>query len=485
MSIALRANFNTAPTTLHHPWRTCVGSGHATLALRADWQAQMRIAHAELGFEYVRFHGLFDDDMGTLVCQQEKLLYSFFNADQIMDFLVSIGMRPIVELSFMPIALSSGDDTVFHYQGNITPPRDMKQWQDLVGKLTAHWVDRYGIDEVAQWYFEVWNEPNLPAFWTGTQEQYLALYATTARAVKDVDARLRVGGPATAANAWIPEFQAYCAAHDVPVDFISTHLYPTDALGEIDADTTTQLEKAPFDTMRTHALTAREQAAGKPLLYTEWNITSNPRDPLHDGAAGAALATRIVMSVDDIVDAYSYWTFSDIFEENYFPSVPFHGGFGLINLHGIRKPTFHAFAMVAALGKEHVVIEQDHPTVKVWVGGVEAGASHVLAINQAMPRHAIGDENVTLRLTAPIGKQAGAVSITRIDDAHANPVALWQSWGAPDYLSADQVAALHVASTPVAEALDFTADGTLLVLNVPLAAQSVNLVRIAWVDHAA
>ena len=480
MPYELRCNLNDPVQALRHPWRFCVGSGHATLALRADWQAHMRVARAELGFDYVRFHGLLDDDMGTVVCQDNQLLYSFFNADQVFDFLVSIGMRPIVELSFMPIALAAGDDTVFHYEGNITPPRDMAQWEELMRRLAAHWVDRYGIDEVAQWYFEVWNEPNLPAFWTGTQEQYFALYDTTARAIKGVDARLRVGGPATAANAWIPEFQQYCRAHDVPVDFISTHLYPTDALGEIGADTTTQLEKAPKDTMRTHALTARDQADGKPLFYTEWNITSNPRDPLHDGAAGAALATRIVMSVDDVVDAYSYWTFTDIFEENYFPSVPFHGGFGLLNLHGIRKPTFHAFAMVAQLGAAHVAIAQDHPTVMVWAGAVRDGASHVLAINQAMPRHAIAAEPLALRLTAPAGMRVKAVTIARIDDTHANPVALWESWDKPDYLAAGQVAALHAASAPLPESLPFTVDGDLLVLEATLAAQSANLVRIEW-----
>jgi xylan 1,4-beta-xylosidase len=483
MSIALRCNLNNPARTLLHPWRHCVGSGHAALALRADWQAQLRMAHDELGFSHVRFHGLLDDDMGTVVCQNDELLYSFFNADQIVDFLVSIGMRPIVELSFMPLALASGDDTVFHYKGNITPPRDMAQWQELMRKLAAHWVARYGIEEVAQWYFEVWNEPNLPAFWTGTQEQYFALYATTVKAIKGVDARLRVGGPATANNAWIPDFQQYCSAHDVPVDFISTHLYPTDAFGEIDADTITQLEHAPLDTMRTHALTARDQAAGKPLLYTEWNITSNPRDPLHDSAAGAALAVRIVMSVDDVVDAYSYWTFSDIFEENYFPSVPFHGGFGLINLHGIRKPTFHAFAMVAKLGAGHVVIEQDHPNVVVWAGALDAasGASHVLAINQAMPRHAIDTKTLALRVDAPAGMRAQAVTIERIDAEHANPVALWQSWGAPDYLSSAQVDTLHEASTLVSEDLPFTLDDAMIVLTATLAPQSVNLLRIDWI----
>lgn len=482
MPLELSCDLRVAPQTLHHPWRRCVGSGHATLALRADWQAQLRTASAELGFEYVRFHGLLDDDMGTLICQSNQFVYSFFNADQIFDFLVSIGMRPIVELSFMPSTLSSGGDIVFHYKGNVTPPRDPAQWGELMRRLAAHWVERYGIEEVSQWYFEVWNEPNLQAFWTGTQQQYFELYATTVKAIKGVDARLRVGGPATAGNAWIPEFQQYCAAHDLPADFISTHYYPTDAFGEIGADTITQLEHAPLDVMHRHALIAKEQAAGKPLLYTEWNITSNPRDPLHDSAAAAALAVRIVMGVDDVVDAYSYWTFSDIFEENYFPSVPFHGGFGLMNLHGIRKPIFHAFAMVAKLGAGHFPIAQAHPTLMVWAGVPDQhNSSHVLAINQAMPRHDIAEEILSLRLDPPAGMRAAAVGIARIDELHGNPVALWRSWGEPDYLSAQQVAALQQAAAPIAETIAFGMDGDCLTISTPLAPQSANLIRIDWI----
>lgn len=479
-TLELSCDLNGETQALHHPWRQCVGSGHATLALRADWQAQLRMASAELGFRYVRFHGLLDDDMGTLICQSDALLYSFFNIDQIVDFLVSIGMRPIIELSFMPSTLSSGGDIVFHYKGNITPPRDPAQWGELVRRLAAHWVERYGIDEVAQWYFEVWNEPNLPAFWTGSQQQYFELYATSVKALKGVDQRLRVGGPVSAGNAWIPEFQQYCSDHQLPADFISTHYYPTDAFGEIGADTTTQLEHAPLDVMRQHALTARTQAAGKPLLYTEWNITSNPRDPLHDSAAAAALAVRIVMGVDDVVEAYSYWTFSDIFEENYFPSAPFHGGFGLINLHGIRKPIFHGFAMVAKLGAAHLPVPQQHPTVKLWVGSVVDGCSHVLAINQAMPRHAIDAVPLLLRLTAPAGQRPHALTIARVDEQHANPAALWRSWGAPDYLRPEQLAALHRAAAPLAQAIDFSVEGDCLRLHTTLAPQSVNLLRIEW-----
>jgi xylan 1,4-beta-xylosidase len=157
------------PIPFEHFWEHTVGSGHAPLALRADWQAQMRKCHEELGFRHVRFHDLLSDSMSTLVCQEEKLIYSFFNADQIMEFLISIGMKPFVELSFMPETLASGLETVFHYKANITPPKDYKQWETLIHKLVLHWVERYGLAEVSQWYFETWNEPNLKAFWTGTQ----------------------------------------------------------------------------------------------------------------------------------------------------------------------------------------------------------------------------------------------------------------------------------------------------------------------------
>jgi xylan 1,4-beta-xylosidase len=188
---------------LPHVWSHTVGSGHATLALRADWQAQLRRCRAELGVRHVRFHGLLSDDVGTLVDHAGELIYSFFNADQIMDFLVSIGMRPFVELSLMPQALASGSETVFHYRGNVTPPKDPAAWGELIERLARHWVERYGAEEVREWFFEVWNEPNLEEFWTGTQAQYFELYRHTAEALKRVDPQLRVGGPATAKNEWI------------------------------------------------------------------------------------------------------------------------------------------------------------------------------------------------------------------------------------------------------------------------------------------
>jgi xylan 1,4-beta-xylosidase len=211
-------------TPLPHCWEHTVGSCHAPLALRSDWQAHLRVCHDELGFRYVRFHGLLSDDVGTLVRTREGLLDSFLNADRIFDFLLSIGMT-FRRAGFLPEALASGPTTVFKYRGNVTPPLRCGQWAAFIKRLVAHWVDRYGIREVADWFFEVWNEPNLRAFWTGTRKDYFELYRATAGAIKWW-IRHSGDGPSTARTGWRVRRTTSGAA----VDFVSTHHYPTDAL---------------------------------------------------------------------------------------------------------------------------------------------------------------------------------------------------------------------------------------------------------------
>jgi xylan 1,4-beta-xylosidase len=460
-----------------HFWEHTVGSGHAPLALRADWQNQMQRCREELGFQHVRFHALLSDEMGTLVCEEEKLLYSFFNADQIIDFLLSIGMRPFVELSFMPEALASGKTTVFSYHGNVTPPKDYGQWATLIHKLTAHWVKRYGAEEVRKWFFEVWNEPNLKAFWTGSQQDYFNLYRCTAAAIKNVDESLRVGGPVTADNQWIREFLDFCRKSAVPVDFVSTHHYPTDAFGKPGADTMTQLEHAPRGVMKDQASKAREEAGDLPLYYTEWNISSNPRDSLHDEPFSAAFITRIIMEARGLVHGYSYWTFSDIFSENYFPSVPFHGGFGLLNLHGIPKPAYRAFQLLHALGTELLEVNGSHATVDAWVIRKDKTAT-IVTTNLAMPRHSIQTELLNVKLSnAAVPRRAW---IERIDEDHANPRRLWRAKGEPEYLSPLEVKQLETASTLRQEAQPWDEDAGDVNLAIALPPQSVAAITIEF-----
>jgi xylan 1,4-beta-xylosidase len=443
MDTTFSCDFSGPTASLPHFWEHTVGSDHAPMALRADWQAQMRQCHDELGFRHVRFHGLLSDDVGTLICGGEQLLYSFFNGDQICDFLLSNSMRPFVELSFMPTALASGDKTVFHYRGNVTPPKDYQQWGTLIRNLVAHWVDRYGVSEVRQWFFEVWNEPNLKAFWSGRQRDYFKLYRHAADSIKAIDQEIRVGGPATANNAWISDFVRFCRRNGIPADFISTHHYPTDAFGKVGDDTETQLSKSRRSVLREQARKVRRQAGSKPVYYTEWSTSSNPRDPLHDEPYAAAFVIKTILEANGLVQGYSYWTFSDLFEEDYFPSLPFHGGFGLLNIHGIAKPTYRAYELLHHVGMELLQVGGSHATVDVWI--IRGGhVATILLTNYALPRHPITAQSVRVILNNVVAP--AKATIRRIDRDHANAKRAWQDLGEPKYLSSAVLAELHTAS---------------------------------------
>ncbi|MHB8744441.1 MAG: GH39 family glycosyl hydrolase [Sulfuricaulis sp.] len=470
MTAVFSSDLSGHTTELAHFWEHTVGSGHATLALRADWQAQMKQTHDDLGIRHVRFHGILGDDMGTLVGEGETLFYSFFNTDQIFDFLLSIGMKPFVELSFMPSILSSGDQTVFHYRANVSSPKDYAQWAVLIRKLVSHWVDRYGLDEVRKWFFEVWNEPNLRAFGSAKQSDYFELYRYTAEAIKGIDKMLKVGGPATAANAWIDDFLTFCKRNDLPADFISTHHYPTDAFGKPGDDTVTQLADSKRSILREQTRNVRKMAGNLPVYYTEWCTSSNPRDPMHDDPYAAAFIVKTVLEANGLVQGYSYWTFSDIFEENYFPSVPFHGGFGLLNINGIAKPAYRAYQLLHELGTQMLPVEGQHETVDAWFVRGDRRSTLMLT-NFALPRHPIQTEQVSFALKS--SRSEMMASIQRIDLEHANAKRHWEQLGRPEYLSAAIVDDLRDLSQLQSEPLPIENKAGTLDIEVSMPPQSV------------
>ena len=230
------------PAATTHPfphfWERMFGSGRAILSLRDNYREDLRAVRSITGFEYVRFHAIFHDEVGLY--NQDKSGTPFWNfsyVDQIYDGLLANGVRPFVELSFMPNQLASGPPVdFFWYKLNPAPPTDYARWADMIDAFVRHLLARYGAAELEQWYFEVWNEPNLP-FWTGTpaESTYYALYDLTARTIKQADPKLRVGGPSTAQTAWVDRFIAHCIQAGIPFDFVSTHIYgnesPKDVFG--------------------------------------------------------------------------------------------------------------------------------------------------------------------------------------------------------------------------------------------------------------
>ncbi len=449
------------------------------MALRSDWRRQLKRAHDELGFRYVRFHGLLSDDMGTLRRDDDGLVYSFFNCDQIFDFLLTIGMKPFVELSFMPDALASGRRTVFSYEANVTPPKDYRQWDSFIERLVSHWTDRYGEKEMSNWFFEVWNEPNLKEFWSGSRRDYFKLYRHTAEAIKKVSPSLKVGGPATAKSEWIEEFVDFCERNDVPCDFVSTHHYPNDGF-ERDGDIDLQLFQSQRGIMREVAQNTRGHSRNRPVYYTEWNSSSAPWDPLHDEPYAAGFVGSTILEANGLVEGYSFWTFSDIFEENYFPSKPFHGGFGLLNLHGIPKPSYRTFELFHHLGEQQSLVDGLHETVDCSL--IRKGSSVTLLLtNHTTPGHTIETEQLHIRLanaSEPVGAR-----IQRIDEEHANAKRLWQEMGEPEYLDDGDLERLEEASQLVSEKQPLRFDDSSIFLKVNLPPHAVAAVTIDFKDR--
>jgi len=349
---------------LNTMFKTCVGAGRANEGLRADWQQQLAYVKKQCDFKYIRMHGLLTDDMAVYTTDSKgNPQYNFMYVDVLLDFLQSIGMKPFVELGFMPNALASGKETIFWWKGNVTPPSDYNKWGDLVKNLTQHFTERYGAEEVKTWYFEVWNEPNLsPGFWTGSQADYFKLYKYAAEAVKSVNKNYRVGGPATAGAAWESETIDFCEKNNVPIDFISTHSYGV-TQGFLDeyGHGGTALSKDPMsvsgDVLQSRKEIATSKKPGLELHYTEWSSSYTPADPLHDSYHEAAYILEKLKQVGNAANSMSYWVFTDIFEEPGPRYTPFHGGFGLLTIQGINKPAFYAYQFLNKLGNLALVNE--------------------------------------------------------------------------------------------------------------------------------
>lgn len=474
-----------------------VGAGRANEGLRADWQQQLATVQREIGFRYLRFHGLLSDDMGVYTETPDgKPLYNFQYVDALYDALLALHIRPFVELSFMPAKLASGNKTVFWWKGNITPPKDMAKWNGLIRALMEHWIGRYGRDEVQQWFFEVWNEPDLGIFWSGTQAQYFELYRNTAETIKAVCASCRVGGPASAYFRWEQPWLEFVAKQHVPADFLSTHTYAVKT-GAVDVDGSAL---TVFDT-RPEAITGRVQqsrawiaASATPNLqlhYTEWSTSYTPTDFLHDQYLSAAFIVEKLRETAPLADSMSYWTFTDIFEEMGPRFTPFHGGFGLMNYQGIRKASFFAYKFLAQLGPEDLVCTDKQS----WITRKQDGAVQALLwdykpmatpegqndqhfFRQEQPAAAASSIDLRLRGLHP-GRYTARVY--RVGYRHNDAFTEYLRMGSPTQLTRAQVATLQATANGAPEqtrSVSVAADGR-FALTLSMSENDVVLVELA------
>lgn len=336
-----------------------VGADYPGTLIRDDSQAQLKTAVDELGFRYIRFHAIFHDVLGTVRAENGKTVYDWTKIDQLYDGLLAKRIKPFVELGFTPQALKTSENKIFYWNGNTSHPR-LDGWSDLVTAFVTHLRQRYGADKVRSWYFEVWNEPNLAGFFEGgDQKAYFELYDVTAKAIKKIDPKLRVGGPSTAGAAWVPEFLDHASKSGTAVDFVTTHTYGVDGgfldeKGQDDNKLSTNPDSIVGDVRRVREQITASKFPNLPLFFTEWSASYNPRDPVHDSYISAPFILTKLKGAAPYAQSMSYWTYSDLFEESGPPPTPFHGGFGLMNREGIRKPAWFAYKYLRTLSGREV-----------------------------------------------------------------------------------------------------------------------------------
>ena len=420
-------------STLHRPWRPVVGSerlsqleegtGPGGQHIGDECVEALRLAHDELGVRAVRAHAILHDDLSVYREIDGVPTYDFSAIDRIYDRVLELGLHPVVELSFMPRDLAlDPSKTVFAYHAIVSPPRDWQAWSDLVSELTKHLVDRYGREEVRGWGFEVWNEPNLEVFWSGTREEYLHLYEVTARAVKAVDSGLLVGGPASAAAGWIDDLLAHATETGAPIDFLSTHTYGNE----------------PLDL---RPIAARYGRKDLELWWTEWGVHASHFDPLHDSVYAAAFCARGMRSAMGRLDSLAYWVVSDHFEELGRPTSLFHGGFGLLSVGNLRKPRYWALWMLEQLGDRELATTVVGDGAGGMVDAVATmdsrrGLSVVMWNGSLDHRNADGDPRLDRNIELAIDGLADSRYEVRhrgVDQHHSNLPAKWKemSGGSP------------------------------------------------------
>ncbi len=500
-------------------WQFGVGSCHISLFHRADLQKQLKYVHDELGFKMVRGHGVFCRDMNVIQSLSEKMpvpgasnVYdvNFMQVGIVYDAILAAGMKPFVEISFMPEKLAKGrKKSPFGYQANVTPPKDHLAWQDFIRKFTEYLVHRYGEAEVSSWYFEVWNEPNVPFFWTGKQRDYFNLYASTAKAIKSVLSDARVGGPSTAHSDWIPEFRDFCKQNDVPCDFISTHQYPADAIGHAvskkliidmvfkclrnmkklkgksllygmrmifpEPDEKLALNKRGGVTES--AKRARVSAGDLPLYYTEWNCSSTCYSPIHDTRQSAAFAVKSVLDNQPYVTGSMFFNFSDIFEEMYILPDPFSGTFGLLTVHGIPKPSFWAFKLLSQLADSRIDLPVTNDPIEYAVFKDDRKLQ-ILLYRQSFVQEKPDPQPIDIQISG-MG-QIAEVKIQIIDDNHCNPLKVWQEMGSPKDLLPSEVEQIKQKSKLAKQDLIYSFSGDHLSTKTALAVNDIQLITISF-----
>lgn len=364
-----KISLNTPGIPLKHTFRKFTSVGRAKELLLADVQKMLTEFQTEIGFEFIKFHGLLSDDMLVYTeDEQGNPKYSFVYIDKAFDFLLSIGLKPLVQFSFMPKALALNPErTAFSSPYVLSMPKSMQKWKDLIAALTNHLIERYGFHKVKDWLFCCWNEPDTSVNLFGFQndEEYYELYKATYETVKAIDKRLSFGSPSLLISyninqQWCKRYIDWCTQNNCLPDFMNIHYYDNDFSDESfeghrpahPLHSRLNRDENSFSKciVKTKNMFESWGIGNLPIYLTEWNLTVSHRNLLNDTCFKSCYLAKNLLENYDELDSFGYWVLTDMIEETLPSKEQFHGGLGLYTYSGVKKPHYYTFRFLNNLG---------------------------------------------------------------------------------------------------------------------------------------
>lgn len=472
-------------------WKKLTTFGRAAEGLRKNWQEQFKELQKDIGFEYVRFHGIFSDEMMIINMDREGVVtYNWNYVDELFDFFKEQNIKPFIELGFMPHEFKSSEETVFWWKANVSQPREISLWTDLVKQFINHCINRYGKEEVETWYFEVWNEPDLQyVFWIGTKEEYFEFYKQTVLSIKSISSKLKVGGPSSTYQhindeGWLEEFLIYCNDNIIPLDFVSIHIYPENYLSKEQIKDIASKIRKDNDLIKIHeemeklkriyfsedntyqVLESANELREKLIKHkielhvTEWNASAYNGNLIHDTCYISAFIIKNVLQSIGLSDSLGYWTFTDLMEEGKAKNSPFHGGFGLINNCGLKKPSYLAYYLLSKLGEkiiqqgEEYIVTKDKENIQVlaynFVYFDELFLNGDTSSLTNKERYLIYNNKPTKAIEINIEGLSGSYKITKyqLNREYGSTYDEWIRMGSPEELTKEEINYLKGKSYP-------------------------------------
>ncbi|MDE6108332.1 MAG: helix-turn-helix domain-containing protein, partial [Oscillospiraceae bacterium] len=368
ITCSARFSANANLQSLRHTWQTLTGVSSAKDLLLADVQNMVRRAQKDIGFSYIKFGGIFSDELRVYSQDSDgKPVYNFAYIDKVFDFLLGAGLRPLIQLGFMPRLLAKETQHLL-FNSLISEPRHNEEWAALVAAFTRHILDRYGEAEVKNWLFSVWQQPDTPHTLYGFSDDHIfyEFYRITWQTIKHCCPDLQVGTPPTFYIArpeyvnWYRPFLRWCRENGCMPDFLNFNFYDTSLsdghggqkfFGFVESMTLGE-DPNGLKNFVTQAVSEahQEQVKDLPIYLSEWNNSPSQQDWLNDTCYKSCYIVKSILENYDRIDSFGYWSLTDFMGEAPLPPELFFGGNGLFTVNGVPKAGFYSFTLLRQLG---------------------------------------------------------------------------------------------------------------------------------------